>query len=294
MSENTICLRLSGGLGNQLFQILLLSLFVERFQCSPSIYSRVRSYKTKRDLLSIVVIKSLAHYSFDSLFKPSWANRMLSHMRLGRLPLPFCIHDANIQSLMLSTRRSLYANSFGTIFLDGYFQHCWQESDFHYALNNLGIHSSYDARTYATLHNGEHQACIHVRGTDFLSPGSKMNLCNIDYYSNAVRLLASNFAYKHFLVLSDDPQLAASYCSLLESRFSRLTFSVSPPKGALEDFRHLIFASAKIVSNSTFGFWAMALSPMTSIKVSPGIIASNTHRRFTFPAEYIVDACNAA
>ena len=284
MNQKSACLRLYGGLGNQLFQICALAYLSKKYHLKPYVNIQTGSYKVKRLATSLEVVTYINSRYIKETVKVPTAIKTLSTLRVGRL---FGANDKSMHKLLLSDSvpQGLECNCF---FIDGYFQAFWDFNLLEIALSCIDFNPLYDYRRKNADQKLTNLACIHIRGRDFLDSSNNMNLCDEQYYLESIRNLHYESSFEKYLIVTDDQQYGHNLCDLFARTFPSLRFSVSPPKLAIQDFSLLVSSPAKIVSNSTFGFWAMALSSPTSIKFSPGCIASGINRLFTFANERVV------
>ena len=106
---------------------------------------------------------------------------------------------------------------------------------------------------------------IHVRRGDYLnSKEIYMGSCNIEYYKTAVEILNEKMLEPEFYIFSDDiPWCKQNFDFIKNKKF--VDFNDS----SFEDFILLIRLRNKIISNSTFSWWAAMLNKNSNIIVSP-------------------------
>ena len=93
---------------------------------------------------------------------------------------------------------------------------------------------------------------VHVRRGDFV--GSELHqVCSIDYYRTAMRMMRLMLDSPMFLILSDDPDWCEATLAMEEARVL--------PKGTEADaLKTMLACQAFILSNSTFGWWGAWLA----------------------------------
>lgn len=105
------------------------------------------------------------------------------------------------------------------------------------------------------------KVAIHVRRTDFLTNQINVNLCETDYYQQAMAKLAG----QNFLVFSDD----IHWC-MAQDIFKDCEFSSG--KDELEDFNKMAACKSQIIANSTFSWWAAWLNPNPNkVVIAPSV-----------------------
>ena len=96
---------------------------------------------------------------------------------------------------------------------------------------------------------------VHVRRGDFasLNNAAKVHgLCSVDYYRRAIDLVRGRCRECHFLVFSDDPQWARAELQL-ESSAIFVTGNAEKPE---QDLALMSACKHHIIANSSFSWWA--------------------------------------
>jgi Glycosyl transferase family 11 len=246
--------RLSGGLGNQLFQ-LGAGLYAVRQFPNARICLDTRflgKYETVRDFEIDFVVKHLPAVGIAEA--PMGLAGYASQLRLGRL-----LDTALVGCACIGTTERLkqfQGESCSWLVLDGYFQH----PDL--ALPSLDRQNLF-AKLYAEYSHllrlvsspsGIPRVAIHIRRGDFVSSkaaSSVFKTVQLDYYRAAVQRFSENTL---FVVFGDDP--------VITSEFSKEINGVDVPKLGLslkEDFMLMAMCDHHIIANSTFSWWAAHL-----------------------------------
>ena len=276
-----IFLRLAGGLGNQLFQLAASTLVAMRSGQKVSVIkSSLQNYNAPRkpeslDLLSCHYLKPVQN-GWPVVIAGALANKA----RLGRwLPL-LSLNDRNFCSYSLKKIRS-------PMFMDGYFQQGWEASDFFSIIPHLLVRKV-DSAIERASDAGE--VLIHVRGGDFLSL-SKFSVVDSEYYSVAVGQ-ASAQGWRKYAILSDDSSYAEQIMLRLQKHHPDLNFRALNTGSSLHDFDVLRAASARIIGNSTFAWWAAAVASQHIPTWSPGRFILDQERSFLLPCELVLQRCS--
>jgi len=134
------------------------------------------------------------------------------------------------------------------VYLDGYFQRCMNEQTLESAVKIM------KPILKRNKFNAFHEICaIHVRGGDFVKLGWD-TIAGRDYFSKAINDVQKNYGVKDFKVYTDDLGHAEK---VLANMLPKSCFVDSAD--SLSDFTNIGYAKYRILSGSTFAFWASAL-----------------------------------
>jgi hypothetical protein len=271
-----IYLRLSGGLGNQLFQLAAMSLLSRRF-CSPvTIFSDgLMNYKSPRLPDSLELLNDSSWFSVAKSGQRSIHRWFSVNSRAGRL-LPFLgVNDNTFWSKIYSK------NCLKPLYADGYFQEGWSRELISYAINELDV---LPVSLYSANRLINNEIAIHIRGGDFLKIPS-FQVVNASFYINAVKQCLS-LGFTHFAVLTDDYRYAVSICKDIKDKCIDAHIRILD-RGitSLDDFDTLRSASGRIIGNSTFAWWAAALGSPDAPTWSPSMFTLGKRRDFFLPNE---------
>jgi hypothetical protein len=271
-----IYLRLAGGLGNQLFQVAAATLVSSWLRQQVSILDvGLSRYKFSRQSLFHHILKprsSAWRCSPCSLFSLLLADRL----RLGRLPIPFVsINDSNINQVLCSLSLPFPR------FMDGYFQKLWTPDSFSESLSLFDI-APIMQHHFSDVHD---YVAVHIRGGDFLSEQG-FAIVDHEFYLKCFEQAVAR-GFDHFVVLTDDTCYVQSILPSITSAFPAVTISVAASSSVLEDFNIIRSAPARIIGNSTFAWWATALSSGGPTWSTPYFVADR-RKPFLLPGEVFV------
>lgn len=261
MKSKRVVVRLSGGLGNQLFQIAAGLLAANKSGIS-SIYLDARfisNYETKRNLESGFIFEHFENVTPGVLnaFFISFASRF----RVAR------ILDKRIGSFAFigypETLFNLDGSQLKNILLDGYFQ----SPSIAYSLKNQGGIFDKLTRSYKNLKESLPKAyaryvAVHIRRGDYVSSKNASKVfktISLDYYRSAVKHFPLN---TKFIIFGDDDETRSAFSDEiggLDASSLRLNLS--------EEFMLLAMAEHYVIANSTFSWWAAYLGYNESKRV---------------------------
>lgn len=271
-----IYLRLAGGLGNQLYQLTAASLLAKRSGSTVVPYTQaLQSYAEARqpDSLNLLMANDWLQ------LEPVSGHRMMRWLavsaRAGRW-LPYLgVNDRTFWRTATRPTKSL------PFILDGYFQHGWSHQTFHEALAALPVRL---ISKEASIYTNSDEVIIHIRGGDFLKL-PRFQVVGLNYYVRTVRL-AMEQGWRSFAIMTDDRAYATFLYEQMTQELSGVKFRILPrTASALDDFDILRAASARIIGNSTFAWWAAALGRLESPTWAPTMLTVDEPRDFFLPFE---------
>jgi hypothetical protein len=276
-----IIVRLTGGLGNQMFQYAMgrgLSHRLEsRLKLDISLlkHNPQRSYSLKHlniieDFASAKEIyrfsgvpqtlsQKISNRIFGSAFRD--ADRKFSQNK----PLAYSEPHFHFDPKALELQ--------GDIYLRGY----WQSEKYfkdikHIIRDEFTVKNRLDAKNLAVakqIHSCE-SVSLHVRRGDYAASAVRKRthgVCSLEYYQAAIEKMKKHFVDLHFFVFSDDPQWVASNMHVTGPS---TIVDHNGPEEAHEDLRLMSLCRNHILANSTFSWWAAWLkSSRSGIVIAP-------------------------
>lgn len=267
-----IIIRISGGLGNQMFQYatgraLALRNKTELFLDTHFFEANNRNTPRKYTLGKFNIVEKIADETdFRAVGIPNPASRSFTAslgrklFRLKEALSPFSKKKFIIQIYNGFLPKILEASD--NCYLSGNWQsekYFIQSSEIIRKELSLKVELSSDAKAILqTIKNGP-SVSVHVRRGDYAQSQltyKKHGLCSPEYYRNAVNYISQINNNLNFFLFSDDPEWAET-----NLRFPGPTFIVS--KLNLMDYEELILMSQcdhNIIANSSFSWWAAWLN----------------------------------
>ncbi len=269
-----IC-RLSGGLGNQLFQY-----------AAARRLSLIHNTELVLDLnwfkhvprKSSVRVYELLHYPISARVASVEESRLLSryHGRLAKF-MPFAkpwqaYFENGIQ--FNSAVLNLPDNSY----LCGYWQSYKYFEDVAKIIGNELITNEPLQEEDVKVMNsivaaGSRSVAVHIRRADYVNLKSASDfhgVCSVDYYNSAFNILSEDIKSPHFFVFSDDMDWVRKNIIFPGD----VTFvSHNSADTAFQDLRLITFCNHKVIANSSFSWWGAWLTAnggtSTGIVIAP-------------------------
>ncbi len=269
-----ILIRLVGGLGNQIF-ILGAGLLLAKRNNDKKVVcdiSHLDKYDTKRknELLSFFDFQKL---NLTIVFTKS----IITKYRIPKIiPLRFSnypfVSDKNFQTILKNPNKYF-------LLLDGYFQNILSQDD---------LFSEIDIFKKILIQKdfGKLSGCVvHIRGGDFLKLGLDV-VTPIDYYKKSIKFMIQTYNIDEFYIITDDKEYALCIMSDINVNYNFVGGTM------YEDFYLIGTFHYRILSSSTFSFWASALSSNDrSIVIAPEFWSPNNIRNIKLPDEIMAKLC---
>lgn len=252
ISINTV--RLSGGLGNQMFQYAFGKNLESRTGI-PTKYDDAAYHANDRD--SLTVARTLGLHSLNTNFS------LVTEREKGRFEQEvFVQRNFGYSGAHFRSKANYYVGS-------------WQSPKYFSSVNNR-LHSEFSSASVLPTATQELRdeivqkrgLCLNVRRGDFAhNPRSNAfhGLLSKEYYAKGVATLRSSGEFDHVFVFSDDPEWCRSNLNL------EGTLKIVGHEHAGPHFSHYLelmkACSALVIPNSTFGWWAAWLSGVSGENV---------------------------
>lgn len=260
-----VIVRISGGLGNQMFQYAAGCALAQRLQTELDLDLSLYAVDKKRKYMlecwqipqksSNSAQNQLKFINNPFLFKIFWR----IHKEIGSLggwvyQEPYFYYDAGFTDLKAPVK--LYGYFFSPLYFAGYENVVLQRFQLAQRLSDKS--SAYVAQINKT----GVPVSLHVRRGDYVTEGHTQafhGVLPLDYYKKAVQLLLSVHKDAHFFLFSDDEE------------FLHQQFGFCPKKTVVktnverpwEDMRLMSLCHHHIVANSSFSWWGAWLNPRT-------------------------------
>jgi hypothetical protein len=285
-----VYLSLTGGLGNQLFQLSAALAVAQGDQI-------VVEWKNARPRLNVSQLPEITEFhlpknvSFQNQPKFQRLNSKAVGFltRLGVNPRPF-EKTKVFEKLVTSLVSLISIRTFGafaqtkvnkgvgfcpeintvrekSVHLIGYFQtYKWMvESSTLYSLTNTFIREPSNALLQLMkLAESEDPLVVHLRFGDYRNEPS-FGLLTRDYYHDSILELLSEFQFKSIWVFSDEIEEAKSYLQTVD--FSNFRFISDVENSSSQTLEAMRLGKGFVIGNSSFSWWAANLARNPSVPV---------------------------
>lgn len=253
---NEIKVQFSGGLGNQLFTYAAFKHFTITYNYDLTLDCSVieRVLGRNADILSFnldgekVITRRDVSFAADILNRISWRNSLTRRV-FNRNLYPNLSDEFNREStIRASLNRGFFQSPQYFLGLKeritADFFELKQESDKYRALKN-------EIRKVEPI-------ALHVRRGDYRGYKESFGLLDVRYFESSVETLVKLYGQREIWLFSDEPELV---CEEFKSSHIRISKSLGPLElNPSETLKLMSLAYAQVISNSTFSWWAGALS----------------------------------
>ncbi|MDQ7083781.1 MAG: alpha-1,2-fucosyltransferase [Sulfurovum sp.] len=267
-----IITRISGGLGNQMFQYAIAKTMAKNnsdiFKVDLSFYLKQTLRKYELNLFNINENIATEYEVRRYRGKEDFIFKIKTKLKLHISRPSFYI----LEKKLTLFDREIYAKN-DHIYLDGF----WQNEKYFMDMRDEIIQDftlkntiSKDAKVYLAVIEQINSVSLHVRRGDYVEDSHTNHThgtCNLDYYKNAINYISSKIEKPKFYIFSDDIAWCKENFDFLENK----TF-VDNTKNALDDLELMKQCKHNIIANSTFSWWGAWLNLNTNkIVITPKI-----------------------
>lgn len=251
-------IKIQGGLGNQLFQYSF-GLFLEKKTGLPSLYDIEVKRNDKNFTNRSLDIEKFG-FSLKQASKKEISKRKLFPSNFWRIErklsllFPFINKNFFVQNKPHTDIEISY---------NGYYDGYWQRLDIveeveDILLEKIKLIDSQKIKFEELLFelNKHESISIHIRRDDYINIPANAKIfevCDRDYYENAIRYFKKKFPNAKFYIFTQDKQWA------LEN-FTGEEFQFISGNSAIEDMLLMAHCKHNIVANSTFSWWSAFLN----------------------------------
>jgi len=262
-----IIAKLTGGLGNQMFQYATARRLAEKHSTILKLdVTGFEAYKLHRYSLhcfniweylatqtEIEVIRGNSKNIFDRLGSKIMSK--LGHKNIGG-------KNWIIEKQFHFDSEILEANN--NVLLEGY----WQSEKYFADISDIlcrefvvKYRQDPQSQRFAELIQSTESVSLHVRRTDYVQNALTNQIhgtCNQDYYEQCVRYIGDRVSNPHFFIFSDEPHWAKDNLKL---GFPMTIIDCNDASRNYEDLRLMSMCKHNIIANSSFSWWGGWLNP---------------------------------
>lgn len=288
--KTKIYIRISGGLGNQMFEYATaraVQLEQKEKGYDSKLYYSYEYYKTpkahekyKLNLLNISTesiydnskksfkfLMATVFYHIYLLIVSKWKNSSLNkYQRL--IEWSGCYINTNGYYKINCDKKNICLKGF---FQDPRYFNKYKKN----IIDELSVKGDVkNQNLYNNILKSE-SVCIHVRRGDYIN--THLDVCTKDYYLNAIKLLEKKYRNLKYYVFSDD----INWCRE-NIKINNVTYVEG--NSATDDLKLMYSCKYYIISNSTFSWWGQYLSKRVECVIAPSKWSNDS--RFAYSELY--------
>ncbi len=263
-----VIVRLTGGIGNQMFQYAAarrISLINGSQILLDLSWFQEEGWWTKRkyELDSFCIKGKAASKDQIEALKSKRQNILLRHLPFFLRKIFFHYNQSHIVEKKYNFDPDIMKLR-GNVYLDGYWQ---SEKYFKDIESSIRLEFSFrkdvleSNKKFIDYIHSCHSVSIHIRRGDYVTlPEANVfhGICSKDYYQRAVRHISRKVANPVFFVFSDDIIWAKQNMDL---GFETCFIDQNGPDSGDEDMRLMSACCHHIIANSSFSWWGAWLNP---------------------------------
>lgn len=283
-----IIVKITGGLGNQLFQYAIGRALSLKLDCELvldiSFYPQQTLRKYELDKFHIK-----ARLASKSEINRAGAGSHFIARLIRKLGLTSFIYPNYIKELESIRYVSAIDDCKIGSYLDGY----WQNPTYFQGYKEELCQDfspidpiSLSAEKWLTKIKGTDSVSLHVRRGDYVQNAHTNNVhgvCSLDYYRNAIKHIQQEISEPIFYIFSDDIDWCKSNLSFVEN-----VIFIDDTESAIDDLVLMHNCKANIIANSTFSWWGAWLK-MEGDVIAPKAWFSSQSRNSTevYPGSWL-------
>lgn len=277
-SVKPVVIEIAGGIGNQLFSYFAGLSVAVRLNC-PIVVDKGPIYRQKtihegsieEINLEGVFISGEGSHNKEELFR-NFSERL--QRKLARMSWPFREIQANFSNYYVSGVLG-YDKNLDDLSkpkrIAGYFQ----TYRYYFQLKEImGLDlaikrpSKWYLSQLSKIRNDRYVA-VHIRRGDYIKHSSEFGLLSKEYYAQALRRISLQSDYAAILVFTDDEESTFPIIEQFPSKFRVQLVNHPQESSPIESLFLMSSCSSIVIANSTFSYWAAAMSNSDSVVYAP-------------------------
>ncbi len=282
--------RISGGIGNQMFQYAFKKQMDYYLNNNNIIDVSFYDGKNIHNGYELNKVFNINDETYDGSIKaPSEAHPFIYRI-LYRLGIRFYVTKKYAMEILIDYNEKFKRFSGETFYLDGYWQSEEYFKDVENEVRNAFVFPNFNESPNIELYKkiGQTNAvALHVRRGDFLGNSKFICLGKTDYYQQAIRYISDRVDSPLFIVLSDDIE----WCKKkLDLQGESIFVDWNKDDKSFRDMQIMSVCKHCIIANSSFSWWGAWLNRnpnkiiLAPYKFYKGNIRNETH---LLPKEWI-------
>lgn len=264
-----IIVKITGGLGNQLFQYAIGRALSLKLDCElvldTSFYSQQTLRKYELDKFNIQ-----ARLATKAEINKAGAGHHIIARLIRKLGITLLLYPNYIKELESISYVSAIDNCQAGCYLDGY----WQNPNYFENYKDTLCKDfspitpiSKPATKWLDKVQATESVSLHVRRGDYIENAHTNSLhgtCSLEYYRNAITHMQRQVKTPILYIFSDDIQWCKNNLTFIDN-----AYFVDDTESAIDDLVLMQNCKANIIANSTFSWWGAWLNLSQRLQVAP-------------------------
>ena len=260
-----VIVNIIGGLGNQMFQYALYKQLL------------INGKDAKVDLFNIANYDR--HYGFELTNVFGLHPEVATKEQLIRILDNKRDFISKFRRKVFGSKRSYFIDqnfyfqkdilNLDNIYLDGF----WQSEKYFIKIkdqiiSDFQFKQKLDDRNKQIKHEilSNNSVSIHIRRGDYLETNLHNNICDLNYYNKAIKIIEEKISDPFYFVFSDDIQWAIENLELDNCKY----ISWNTANNSYIDMRLMSYCKNNIIANSSFSWWGAYLNQnLDKIVIAP-------------------------
>ena len=253
-----IVVKLSGGLGNQMFQYVFGQYISKKYnskvEYNIDFYDNqdgrldFRNYELNKFNIDVPIAKNSSLNIYNRKSKVKKISFLISNFLFNAEDSFFVIIESRYKLLSF----------FSLLFSNRYFVGYWQDKYFLESFEKeipkwFMLKSQYSEKKEEYLEHNKNSVSIGVRRGDYVDLNAT---CDIDYYRRAIKFISQNVEQPFFLIFSDDIEWCKENIEIANEHF----FVEANQDTPFENMELMSLCKHNIISNSTYDWWGAYLN----------------------------------
>lgn len=252
--------KISGGLGNQMFQYALMIGLRETFK--EEIYAEISSYKNY-NLHNGLELERIFPISLNQAKRNPLLARKLTLSRFLNHYFPFICGDCQYEYLDFRYVDSIYNQRRKKRYYAGYWHNYQYIKPFRAEIMKaFTFKIPVDQKNQKLIDSISQQNSvgIHIRRGDYLKETQYQGICTLEYYKKAIDLVHGAFKAPVYYLFSNDINWCKENISPLIKDSEVVYIDWNTGKNSYRDMQLMTYCKGLIIANSSFSWWGAFLN----------------------------------
>ena len=287
-----VVVKLSGGLGNQMFQYAFGFILQQRFKIK--VKYDFSFFLNKKSIHNNIMIDRVFKIGIEVANKKELNSLIgINRFRILR-KIKKILNLNNSQYIYEDDQKDpiILNDKLNNCYFDGYWQNWEYLKDYKKEINKMFVFAPIISKNFNEIEKlilNKKSAIIHFRRGDYTDKKNKEIFCQLgkEYYQKAIQLMREKNKEIIFYIFSDNIELAKDFFAFEKNA---VFININKGKYSYRDMYLMSLSKNIIISNSTFSWWAAWLGKNKNTIVAPKLWFKQKKKahRYYLPEWHIV------